>query len=73
MLPLHCFVAGAVAAPAAALGDGVAAAHGSVPVPVRWLLCGSAGGLPIGGTAALWPGRGAARAPLLGGPGQDSP
>lgn len=41
VLPLHCFVAGSVAALAASLGDSVEYTGERVPDPVRWLMCGS--------------------------------
>ncbi|MFF4318924.1 low temperature requirement protein A [Streptomyces sp. NPDC001568] len=69
VLPLHCFVAGSVAAFAAAAGDLVAYADGSPPAAVRWLLCATLGlYLLIAGVAASCSGRGAARTLLLVGP-----
>ncbi|MDA5285466.1 MULTISPECIES: low temperature requirement protein A [unclassified Streptomyces] len=68
-LPLHCFVAGSVAAFAAAAGDAVAYADGPVPDAVRWLMCATLGVyLLIAGSAAACSGRGAARTALLVGP-----
>ncbi|MFE3581291.1 low temperature requirement protein A [Streptomyces vinaceus] len=69
VLPLHCFVAGSVAALAAALGNAVEYAEHPVPGSVRWLLCGSAAVyLAIAGVAALSSGRGVRAAALLVGP-----
>ncbi|MGW8781759.1 low temperature requirement protein A [Streptomyces sp. NPDC055796] len=69
VLPLHCFVAGAVAALAAALGDAVEYTDHPVPGSVRWLLCGSlAVYLAIAGVAALGSGRGLREVLLLVGP-----
>ncbi|MEV6579797.1 low temperature requirement protein A [Streptomyces sp. NPDC051582] len=69
VLPLHCFVAGSVAALAAALGNAVEYTDHPVPGPVRWLLCGSAAVyLAIAGVAALGSGRGVREVLLLVGP-----
>ncbi|MFD6464246.1 low temperature requirement protein A [Streptomyces goshikiensis] len=69
VLPPHCFVAGAVAALAAGLGDAVEYTHHPVPEPVRWLLCGSLGVyLAVAGVAALCSGRGVPGTLLLVGP-----
>ncbi|MFG2411420.1 low temperature requirement protein A [Streptomyces goshikiensis] len=69
VLPPHCFVAGAVAALAAGLGDAVEYTHHPVPEPVRWLLCGSlAVYLAVAGVAALCSGRGVPGTLLLVGP-----
>ncbi|MFE2141125.1 low temperature requirement protein A [Streptomyces sp. NPDC059456] len=66
VLPLHCFVAGSVAALAAALGDAVEYAEHPVPEPVRWLLCASlAVYLAIAGVAALASARGIRTTALL--------
>ncbi|MFJ1865301.1 low temperature requirement protein A [Streptomyces sp. NPDC088097] len=68
-LPLHSFVAGSVAAMAAALGDCVAHADEAVPERVRWLLCaGLAVFLLVAGVALVCSGRGAGRALLWAGP-----
>ncbi|MFF3649070.1 low temperature requirement protein A [Streptomyces sp. NPDC002181] len=69
VLPLHCFVAGSVAALAAALGNAVEYTDHPPPGSVRWLLCGSlAVYLAIAGAAALGSGRRAREALLLVGP-----
>ncbi|MFI5641505.1 low temperature requirement protein A [Streptomyces goshikiensis] len=69
VLPPHCFVAGAVAALAAGLGEAVEYTHHPVPDPVRWLLCGSLGVyLAVAGVAALCSGRGVPGTLLLVGP-----
>ncbi|MFB6807659.1 low temperature requirement protein A [Streptomyces sp. NPDC056387] len=69
VLPLHCFVAGSVAALAAALGNAVEFTDHPAPEPVRWLLCGSlAVYLAIAGVAALASARGTGTAVLLVGP-----
>ncbi|MFD9531708.1 low temperature requirement protein A [Streptomyces sp. NPDC060010] len=68
-LPLHCFVAGSVAALAAALGDSVAYTDAAVPERVRWLMCGSlAVYLVIAGAAVARSGRSVPWALLLTGP-----
>lgn len=62
ILVLHCFVAGSVAALAAALGNSVEYTDHPVPESVRWLMCGSLGVyLAIAGVAAASSGRGRAR------------
>ncbi|MFE5534918.1 low temperature requirement protein A [Streptomyces sp. NPDC056492] len=69
ILPLHCFVAGSVAALAAALGNAVEYTDHPPPGSVRWLLCGSlAVYLAIAGVAALGSGRRAREVLLLVGP-----
>ncbi|MFF3863441.1 low temperature requirement protein A [Streptomyces sp. NPDC002209] len=69
VLPLHCFVAGSVAALAAALGNAVEYTDHPVPESVRWLLCGSlAVYLAIAGVASAGSGRGKREVLLLVGP-----
>ncbi|MFI1151399.1 low temperature requirement protein A [Streptomyces sp. NPDC020817] len=69
VLPLHCFVAGSVAALAAALGNAVEYTDHPVPGSVRWLLCGSlAVYLGVAGVAALGSGRRTREVLLLVGP-----
>ncbi|MFI6144090.1 hypothetical protein [Streptomyces sp. NPDC051109] len=69
VLPLHCFVAGSAAAPAAALGDAVEYTDHPVPGAVRWLLCGSSAVYLGGaGVAAVGSGRRTREVLLLVGP-----
>ncbi|NDZ83476.1 low temperature requirement protein A, partial [Streptomyces sp. SID10853] len=58
-LVLHCFVAGSIAALAAALGNSVAFTDGRLPGGTRWLMCGAvAVYLVIAAVAASASGRG---------------
>ncbi|QYN17217.1 low temperature requirement protein A [Amycolatopsis sp. DSM 110486] len=60
LLPLHCLVAGLLAAFAGALGDAVeSVSEGHLPTSTRWLLCGSIAAFAvIGSLAGLAAGRG---------------